>query len=101
MVYNCLQDEGQSKVIKKILSKVHLISLMSVLEKAINENIDVDLIKDWVIKFFGTGTRFVSVNGKYNEYSKGRVAVTEEAVKLREKILLESFREFLEESKGI
>ena len=99
-VYKTLQNVEQSKVTKKILGKVHLISLMSVLEKSIHENIDVGLIENWLISFFGTGTRFVSVSSKYNEYSKGRVAVTKEAVELRRKILSESFEKFLKENKS-
>lgn len=97
-VYKILQNAEQSKVVKKILGKVHLISLMSILKKTIHENINIELVEKWLITFFGTGTRFVSINNKYNEYSKGRVAVTEEAVELRGKILLENFEEFLEES---
>lgn len=95
-VYEHLKYTEHSKITKKILGKVHLISLMSVLEKVIDENIDVDLVIDWLIIFFETGTRFVSIDKKYNEHSKGRVAVTEDAVKIREKILLESFGNFLE-----
>lgn len=97
-VYKILQNTEQSKVIKKILGKVHLISLMSVLKKTIHENTNIELVEKWLITFFGTGTRFVSINSKYNEYSKGRIAVTEEAVELRRKILLENFEKFLEES---
>ena len=97
-VYKILQNAEQSKVVKKILGKVHLISLMSILKKTIHENINIELVEKWLIAFFGTGTRFVSINNKYNEYSKGRVAVTEEAVELRGKILLENFEKFLEES---
>lgn len=99
-VYKSLQELEQSKIIKKILGKVHLISLMSVLEKAINETIDLEEVTKWIIGFFGTGTRFVSINSKYNEFSKGQVAVTEEAVKLRKDILLESFDEFLKKDKN-
>ena len=97
-VYKILQNAEQSKVIKKILGKVHLISLMSVLKKTIHENTNIESVEKWLITFFGTGTRFVSINSKYNEYSKGRIAVTEEAVELRRKILLENFEKFLEES---
>lgn len=99
-VYKSLQELEQSKIIKKILGKVHLISLMSVLKKAIDESIDLEVLIKWIISFFGTGTRFVSINSKYNEYSKGRVAVTEEAVKFRKDILLESFDEFLKRDKS-
>lgn len=88
-----LQDENP-KIAKKILGKNHLISMMSIMQKAIRENIDLKVIKEWIVDFFKTGTRNISVNDRYNEYSKGRIAVTEEAVNIRRKILNDSFSEF-------
>lgn len=100
MMHKYLQDAEQFKIIKKILCKVHLISLMSVLEEAAEKDIDLKIIVDWLIGFFGTGTRFVSVNSKYNECSKGRIAVTEDAVKIRKDILLNSFEDFLQKNRA-
>ena len=100
IVYKYLQDAEQTKIVKKILIKVHLISLMSILEKVIKEEIDLKLIGEWLIRFFGTGTKFVSVNNKYNEYSKGRIAVTEGAVKLRKELLEEDLEDFLKEHRS-
>ncbi len=99
-VYKILQDSEQNKIAKKILGKVHLISLMSILYKAINGEIDIKLLSDWLIRFFGTSTKLVSINDKYNEYSKGRVAVTEDAVNIRKQILEESLDIFLEENRS-
>lgn len=97
-IYDNLQNENQTKIVRKILGKTHLISLTLIFGKAIDEDIDLNMVKDWLISFYGTGTRNVSVNEKYNEFSKGRVAVTEEAVKLRRDILMKSFGKFLEEN---
>lgn len=86
--------EEKSKVAKKILGKNHLISLMSIIQKAVRENIDLEIVKEWVVDFFETGTRDISVNDRYNEFAKGRIAVTEEAVNIRTRILNDSFSEF-------
>lgn len=87
--------EEKSKVAKKILGKNHLISLMSIIQKAVRENMDLEIVKEWVVDFFETGTRDISVNDRYNEFAKGRIAVTEEAVNIRTRILNDSFSEFL------
>lgn len=89
-----LQDE-KPKVAKKILGKNHLISIMSIMQKAVRENIDLKVVKEWIVNFFETGTRDISVNDRYNEFAKGRIAVTEEAVNIRKNILGLSFSEFL------
>lgn len=86
--------EEKSKVAKKILGKNHLISLMSIIQKAVRENMDLEIVKEWVVDFFETGTRDISVNDRYNEFAKGRIAVTEEAVNIRTRILNDSFSEF-------
>ena len=98
-VYDTLQSENQTKIVRKILGKIHLISLTSIFEKVIDEDIDLDIVKDWLISFYGTGTRDVSGDERYNEFARGRVAVTEEAVKLRRDILMNSFEDFLDKNK--
>ena len=86
--------QHKPKVAKKILGKNHLISLMSIIQKAVRENMDLEIVKEWVVDFFETGTRDISVNDRYNEFAKGRIAVTEEAVNIRTRILNDSFSEF-------
>lgn len=89
-----LQNDNP-KIAKKILGKNHLISLMSIMKRAISENIDLKVVKEWIVDFFETGTRNISINDRYNEYAKGRIAVTEDAVNIRAKILDDSFSKFL------
>lgn len=67
---------------------------MSIIQKAVRENMDLEIVKEWVVDFFETGTRDISVNDRYNEFAKGRIAVTEEAVNIRTRILNDSFSEF-------
>ena len=87
-------QKNKPKIAKKILGKNHLISLMSIIQKAVRENMDLEIVKEWVVDFFETGTRDISVNDRYNEFAKGRIAVTEEAVNIRTRILNDSFSEF-------
>ena len=68
---------------------------MSIMQKAVRENIDLKVVKEWIVNFFETGTRDISVNDRYNEFAKGRIAVTEEAVNIRKNILGLSFSKFL------
>lgn len=86
--------EEKPKVVKKIVGKNHLISIMSIMQKAVREHIDLEIVKEWIVDFFETGTRDNSVNDRYNEFAKGRIAVTEEAVNTRIRILNDSFSEF-------
>ena len=71
-----------------------MISIMPIMQKAVRDNIDLKVVKEWIVDFFGTETRDISVNSRYNEFAKGRIAVTEEAVNIRTRILNDSFSEF-------
>jgi len=88
-----LQNE-KPKIAKKILGKNHMISIMPIMQKVVSENMDLEVVKEWIVDFFGTETRDISVNSRYNEFAKGRIAVTEEAVNIRTRILNDSFSEF-------
>lgn len=94
-VYKVLFNEKRKKAIKEILNKTNLISLSYILNLAIENNVTVETLKEWLIKFFQTGTKEISINSRYNENAKGREAVTEAAVKTRMQILEESFKEFV------
>lgn len=94
-VYNVLLDEKERKIARKLLNKTNMISLMSVFEKAIDSNIKVSMIKDWISTFFGNEKGNESTNERYNDLIKGRIAVTENAVIERRDILLENFSDLL------
>lgn len=95
-VYNILLDEKERKTARKLLNKTNMISLMSVYKKSIDEDIKERVVKDWVSLFFGDEKGSGSINKKYNEIMKGRIAVTEKAVIERENILMASFNKFIE-----
>lgn len=98
-VYNILLDEKERKIARKLLNKTNMISLMSILKKAIDNAIKERIIKNWISEFFGDEKGNGSTHEKYNEIIKGRIAVTENAVNERKNILLEDFKEFCD--KGI
>lgn len=87
-------QKDKPKIAKKILGKNHMISIMPIMQKVVSENMDLEVVKEWIVDFFGTETRDISVNSRYNEFAKGRIAVTEEAVNIRTRILNDSFSEF-------
>ena len=92
-IYNDLSDKKQQKVIKKVINKTNLITLTYIFKIAIENNIELEKIENWLIEFFGTNTKEMSVNSIYNENAKGRETVTESAVKTRIRILEDSFKE--------
>ncbi len=94
-VYNELNND--KKIIKKIFNKNNLISLVTIAKKIIDENIDIDKFKEWIIQFYETDGKDISVDKTYNEIVKGRIAVTENAVIMRREILLNNFEEFINE----
>lgn len=93
-IYENLKEKKQTKIIKKMFNKTNLISLVSVFKEMKDEDICIDKMEEWIVHFYGTGTKEMSLNNKYNEIVKGRIAVTENAVILRKKILLNNFKEF-------
>lgn len=95
-LYESLKEKKLTKIIKKMFNKTNLISLVSVLKNAKKDNIGIDKVEEWIIRFYNTGTKEMSVNYEYNKIVKGRVAVTENAVVSRERILLNDFRKFIE-----
>ena len=53
-IYNSLmmEEKTNKKVIRKLLTKTHLISLMPVVKHAIVNNITIECLQGWVIQFF-------------------------------------------------
>lgn len=94
-LYEILTDKKQTKIIKKIFNKTNLISLVSVFKEVKDKEISIDKMEEWIVHFYDTGTKEMSLNNKYNEIVKGRIAVTENAVVSRKNILLNNFKEFI------
>jgi hypothetical protein len=94
-LYEKLADKKQTKIIKKMFNKTNLISLVSVFKEGKDKEICIDEMEEWMVRFYDTGTKEMSLNDEYNEIVKGRIAVTENAVVSRKNILLNNFKEFI------
>lgn len=95
-VHDILKNEKQKKVSKEMMKKTNLISLTSIF-KIVNDNkISIEKVKNWLIYFFKTDTKDISIDSKYNENATGRETVTEIAVKNRMQILVDSFKKHIE-----
>lgn len=94
--YKELLSKKEKNIIKKMFNKNNLVSLTSVLKYAKENDVNVDTIIDWIIHFYDTSTKELSINERYNELIKGRIAVTEAAVMAREEILIGDFKEYLD-----
>ena len=89
-LYEKLADKKQTK-----FNKTNLISLVSVFKEGKDKEICIDEMEEWMVRFYDTGTKEMSLNDEYNEIVKGRIAVTENAVVSRKNILLNNFKEFI------
>lgn len=96
-VYNILLDEKERNIARKLLNKTNMISLISIFDNGIDNDITARVVKDWIYSFFGNEKGNVSTNEKYNDLIKGRIAVTENAVIERRDILTGDFLEFLKD----
>lgn len=92
-IHKNLSDKKEVKITKKIVNKTNLITLTYVMKMAIDNNIELQKIEDWIVIFFGSASKEMSINDEYNKNAKGREAVTEMAVKTRMQILESSFKE--------
>ena len=54
-------QKNKPKIAKKILGKNHMISIMPIMQKVVSENMDLEVVKEWIVDFFGTKTRDISV----------------------------------------
>lgn len=92
-IHKILTQKKKTKIAKKITKKTNLITLTYVLKKAIDNNIESEKTANWIVSFFGTNSKEISINDEYNKNATGRETVTETAVKKRIRILEESFKE--------
>lgn len=96
-VYNSLMQEEKTnkKVIRKLLTKTHLISLMPVVKHAIAHNTTIECLQGWVIHFFDTDNKECTVSDVYN-----RNIITgsaqESAVRARIDAVFQNFTNYLD-----
>lgn len=60
------EDKTQEKIAKRMLVRTHLISLVPIIWKSINDNVNTFTVADWVEKFFTGKSGRVSCSDKYN-----------------------------------
>ena len=82
------------KLAKKILTKVHLISLLPVIDKSREEKVKTEDLVNWLKGFYGTEER-TSVSTKYNDACSNG-ANRKEAVETRLSELEKSFNKMLD-----
>lgn len=94
-IHSELIERENKKVARKIYTETHLVSLMPFFKKAVEDNINVELMVDWIESFF-TSANCTSISEDYNEYAGSGVA---KAVNIqgRYKALESSFNEFFAE----
>ena len=95
-VYNKIKEKDTKesiRVCKKIVKKTHFLSLLSIIDKALSDDINLDLTSDWIMEFFDY-SKGASINEEYNENSKAGSAKAD-AIKKREAALMESFESYL------
>lgn len=92
--HTILVDRNEKKVAKKLYTETHMVSLIPYFKKAINDDIDAELMADWIVQFFGT-TNGASISNLYNEASGSGSAKSSNIID-RDDALSESYDEFFE-----
>ena len=87
-----LVERKEKKVAKKLYTETHMVSLVPYFKKAIEEDIDCDMMADWLVEFFGA-TEGASVSDMYNEAAGSGSAKSSNIID-RDNALSESFAEF-------
>lgn len=60
-----MDSKESNRVIKKIMKKTHLLSLIPIMYKAANENIATEKVASWILNYFGT-TKGATLSDIYN-----------------------------------
>lgn len=87
-----LIERKEKKVAKKLYTETHMVSLVPYFKKAIEEDIDCDMMADWLVEFFGAADG-ASVSDLYNEAAGSGSAKSSNIID-RDNALSESFTEF-------
>ena len=98
-VHSRLIESKEKKVAKKLYTETHLISLIPYFKKAVEEEINEELIVSWIVDFFGA-TEGASVSDSYNEAS-GSGSAKAINIQARDKALSDSYEEFFKEDEEV
>lgn len=99
-IYNILLkafvEIKDKKAKKKVITRIHMISLVPVIEDALCSGVNEDSIIHWIEKFFTTKDKAASISERYNEYV-GSGSARKEAVIARYEEMKKSLDETLKE----
>lgn len=84
------REDGAGKLVKKLYTETHMISLVPFFEKALEVGIEVNTMADWLIDFFG------SHNEQY-DIAAGNGSAKNSNIVVRNTVLAESFEQFFSE----
>ncbi len=91
-VYPLVKDK---KVAKRLLTRTHLISVVPMMWKSLNDGLTDEQVAEWVAKFF-SGTRSASISAIYNE-NAGSGSARKEAVRKRLDEVEKSYKEYFKD----
>jgi len=87
-------NKPDAKIAKRLITRTHLISLVPIISKQINNNsFDIQQFTNWIKHFFN-GTKSATINDIYNEAARSASGKTEN-VKKRLDLITEDFRKYL------
>jgi len=96
-VYSTLtatEDKQDNKIAKRIITRTHLVSLIPIISKQINNSTwDTNQFTEWVRHFFN-GTKSATIDNNYNESARSGSGKTE-AIKTRLEAITADFNRFV------
>jgi hypothetical protein len=91
-IHNMIEDR---KVAKRIITRTHLISIVPLIEKTIEDNLSEEDVADLLAEFYSGLGRGASIDKIYNAYA-GAGSAKKDAVKKRLQILQESYQKYID-----
>lgn len=62
------EDKGKNKkAARKMIMKLHLLSLMPIINRAIEENMSAEKVADWIVYFFSGEDKETTISDSYND----------------------------------
>lgn len=88
-VYQLIEDK---KIARRLITRTHLISIVPMIWKSLNEGLSDNQVMEWAVKFF-SGTKSDSISDIYNQ-NAGSGSARKEAVMKRLEEVEKSYTEF-------
>ena len=90
------EERDNKKIVKKILTKTHFLSLLPIMDKANEEKVKDEVLAKWLLKFYGPEDK-CTISNKYND-ACGSGSCKKEAVTTRYSELEKSYNKYVVES---